>query len=62
MWCVDGQPHSCEPWGRNGPPWNGWTAAALPAWTGHSFWVYWAPYFIAGGALPLGVPVYLVRP
>jgi len=27
--------------------------------TGHSFWVYWAPFFMAGGALLLGVPVYL---
>ena len=29
--------------------------------TGHSFWVYWAPYFLAGGALLLGIPVYLAR-
>jgi basic amino acid/polyamine antiporter, APA family len=28
---------------------------------GHSFWVYWAPFFLAGGALLLGVPVYLSR-
>jgi APA family basic amino acid/polyamine antiporter len=27
--------------------------------TGHDFWVYWAPFFMAGGALLLGVPVYL---
>ena len=27
--------------------------------TGHSFWVYWAPYFLAAGALVLGIPVYL---
>ena len=27
--------------------------------TGQSFWVYWAPFFMAGGALLLGVPVYL---
>jgi APA family basic amino acid/polyamine antiporter len=27
--------------------------------TGNSFWVYWAPFFLAGGALVLGVPVYL---
>ena len=27
--------------------------------TGHSFWVYWAPFLMAGGALLLGVPVYL---
>ena len=26
--------------------------------TGHSFWVYWAPFLLAGGALLLGVPVY----
>ena len=26
--------------------------------TGHSFWVYWAPFFLAGGALALGIPVY----
>ena len=26
--------------------------------TGHSFWVYWAPFFLAGGALLLGIPVY----
>jgi basic amino acid/polyamine antiporter, APA family len=25
------------------------------------FWVYWAPYFLAAGALLLGVPVYLVQ-
>jgi basic amino acid/polyamine antiporter, APA family len=27
--------------------------------TGNSFWVYWAPYFLAVGALLLGIPVYL---
>jgi basic amino acid/polyamine antiporter, APA family len=27
--------------------------------TGHSFWVYWAPFFLADGALLLGIPVYL---
>jgi APA family basic amino acid/polyamine antiporter len=27
--------------------------------TGHSFWVYWAPFFMAGGALLLGIPVYM---
>jgi APA family basic amino acid/polyamine antiporter len=27
--------------------------------TGNSFWVYWAPYFLAAGALVLGIPVYL---
>jgi APA family basic amino acid/polyamine antiporter len=26
--------------------------------TGHSFWVYWAPFFLAGAALLLGIPVY----
>ena len=26
--------------------------------TGQSFWVYWAPFFLAGGALLLGIPVY----
>ena len=26
--------------------------------TGHGFWVYWAPFFMAGGALLLGIPVY----
>jgi APA family basic amino acid/polyamine antiporter len=26
--------------------------------TGHSFWVYWAPFILAGAALLLGVPVY----
>ena len=27
--------------------------------TGHSFFVYWAPFLMAGGALLLGIPVYL---
>jgi basic amino acid/polyamine antiporter, APA family len=27
--------------------------------TGHSFWVYWAPFFLAAGAPVLGIPVYL---
>jgi APA family basic amino acid/polyamine antiporter len=27
--------------------------------TGQSFWVYWAPFFLAAGALVLGIPVYL---
>ena len=27
--------------------------------TGHSFWVYRAPFFLAAGALLLGIPVYL---
>jgi APA family basic amino acid/polyamine antiporter len=26
--------------------------------TGNSFWVYWAPFILAGGALLLGIPVY----
>jgi len=26
--------------------------------TGNDFWVYWAPFLLAGGALLLGVPVY----
>ena len=26
--------------------------------TGRSFWVYWAPFLLAGGALLLGIPVY----
>lgn len=29
--------------------------------TGHSFWVYWAPFFLAGDALLLGIPVYLAQ-
>jgi len=29
--------------------------------TGHSFWVYCAPFFLAGGALLLGIPVYATR-
>ncbi len=29
--------------------------------TGNSFWVYWAPFFLAGGALLLGVPVYVAQ-
>ena len=29
--------------------------------TGHGFWVYWAPFFMAGGALLLGIPVYLAQ-
>ena len=27
--------------------------------TGQSFWVYWAPYLLAAGALLLGIPIYL---
>jgi basic amino acid/polyamine antiporter, APA family len=26
--------------------------------TGHSFWVYWAPFLMAGGAMLLGIPIY----
>jgi APA family basic amino acid/polyamine antiporter len=26
--------------------------------TGHSFWVYWAPFFLAGAAMLLGIPIY----
>jgi basic amino acid/polyamine antiporter, APA family len=26
--------------------------------TGHSFWLYWAPFFLAAAALALGIPVY----
>jgi len=26
--------------------------------TGQGFWVYWAPFLLAGGALVLGIPVY----
>ena len=26
--------------------------------TGNSFWVYWAPFFLAGAALLVGIPVY----
>lgn len=29
--------------------------------TGHSFWIYWAPFFLAGGAMLLGIPVYLAE-
>ena len=29
--------------------------------TGQSFWVYWAPFFLAAGALLLGIPVYLAQ-
>ena len=29
--------------------------------TGNSFWVYWAPFFLAGGALLLGIPDYLAQ-
>jgi APA family basic amino acid/polyamine antiporter len=29
--------------------------------TGHSFWVYWAPFLLTAGALALGVPVYRSR-
>src|SRR6516225_2440934 len=26
--------------------------------SGHGFWVYWAPFFLAAGAMLLGIPVY----
>jgi len=29
--------------------------------TGHDFWVYWAPFLMAGGALLLGIPVYAAQ-
>jgi basic amino acid/polyamine antiporter, APA family len=29
--------------------------------TGHSFWVYWAPFYLAAGALLLGIPVYMAQ-
>jgi APA family basic amino acid/polyamine antiporter len=29
--------------------------------TGNSFWVYWAPFLMAGGALVLGIPVYAAQ-
>ena len=29
--------------------------------TGQSFFVYWAPFFLAGGALLLGIPVYVMQ-
>jgi basic amino acid/polyamine antiporter, APA family len=29
--------------------------------TGHGFWVYWAPFLMAAGALLLGIPVYLAQ-
>ena len=29
--------------------------------TGHGTWVYWAPFTMAGGALLLGIPVYLAQ-
>src|SRR6516225_5678207 len=29
--------------------------------TGQSFWVYWAPFFLAAGAMLLGIPVYLAQ-
>jgi APA family basic amino acid/polyamine antiporter len=29
--------------------------------TGKSFWVYWAPFFMTGGALLLGIPVYMTQ-
>jgi len=29
--------------------------------TGHPFFTYWAPFFLAGGALLLGIPVYIAQ-
>jgi APA family basic amino acid/polyamine antiporter len=29
--------------------------------TGQSFWVYWAPFLLAAGALLLGIPVYMAQ-
>ena len=29
--------------------------------TGHTLWIYWAPFFLAGGAMLLGIPVYLAE-
>jgi APA family basic amino acid/polyamine antiporter len=29
--------------------------------TGQPWWIYWAPFFMAGGALLIGVPVYLAQ-
>jgi APA family basic amino acid/polyamine antiporter len=29
--------------------------------TGQTFWVYWAPFLMAGGALLLGIPVYRMQ-
>jgi len=44
---------------------GGGMAIALVIWhsrnTGHSFLVDWAPFFLAGGALLLGILVYAVR-
>jgi APA family basic amino acid/polyamine antiporter len=28
---------------------------------GNGFWIYWAPFFLAAGALLLGIPVYLAQ-
>lgn len=44
---------------------GGGMAIALVIWhsrnTGHSFLVHWAPFFLAGGALLLGILVYAAR-
>jgi APA family basic amino acid/polyamine antiporter len=44
---------------------GGGMAIALFIWhsrnTGHSFLVHWAPFFLAGGALLLGILVYAAR-
>ena len=29
--------------------------------TGKPFWTYWAPFLLAGGAMLLGIPVYLAQ-
>jgi APA family basic amino acid/polyamine antiporter len=29
--------------------------------TGHPFFTYWAPFFLAGGALLLGIPAYFAQ-
>jgi APA family basic amino acid/polyamine antiporter len=29
--------------------------------TGNPWYIYWAPFFMAGGALLLGIPVYLAQ-
>ena len=29
--------------------------------TGHSSWVYWAPFFLAGVSLVIGIPVYAAQ-
>jgi APA family basic amino acid/polyamine antiporter len=36
-------------------------SGAHDAITGHSPFVYWAPFILAGGALLLGIPVYAAQ-